>query len=164
MLRHCCVFLLIAGVALAARAKEQVSPQVAIVARMYRDFAWEAVVVDPRPNEPTFMDQSTHVLARYLDPQLVRLVVADRACVARRREICNLDFSPIWASQDPAATGLKVLPGNQSGTVDVLFIYPIDSKPIRLRYEIVDTQSGPRIRDIHYADGPSLLAILRRKN
>lgn len=54
------------------------------------------------------------VLIRCLDPKLVRLLVVDRACSAKRRKISNLDFDVIWATQDTAATALKVRPGLKS--------------------------------------------------
>ena len=145
-----------------AQAEEQVSPEVAVVARLYRDYAWEAVVREPRPREPTFTEQPMEVLLQYLDSGLARLLMADRACAAKSRMICNLDFDPIWDSQNPAASSLRVHPGKHSGSVDVSFQFPC-GEAIGLRFEMTETPSGPRIRDIHYAKGPSLMAILNRK-
>ena len=56
-----------------------------------------------------FVDQPQAVLARYFDDQLVRLWLADLQCAARARAICNLDFSPIWNSQDPVGTVVRNL-------------------------------------------------------
>lgn len=163
MLRLALINLALSAMALCAHAGEKVAPDVAIVARLYRDFAWEVVVAEPRADEPGFIDQPARVLSKYLAPQLVRLLLADRACAAKREEICNLDFDPIWASQDPAATELKVRPGNKAGTVKVTFLYPGTAKPMDLLFELTQTPSGPRIRDVHYSDGRSLVTILRRK-
>jgi hypothetical protein len=47
--------------------------------------------------------------------------------------------------------------------VDVSLRYP-SGEAISLQFEMVQTPSGPRIRDIHYDNGrPSLMAILNRK-
>ena len=162
MLKRLFILLALVISAGSAQAEAQVSPEVAVVSRLYRDFAWEAVLREPIPREPTFIDQSKQVLGQYLDPGLVRLLMADRACAAKSRMICNLDFDPIWASQNPAASSLRVHPGKRSGSVDVSFLYPC-GKAISLRFEMIETPSGPRIRDIHYADGPSLLTTLNRK-
>ena len=163
MRKHLLILLALVMSAGSTQAEEQVSPEVAVVARLYRDFAWEAVVREPKPREPTFIDQSMKVLLQYLDPELVRLLMADRACVEKSTMLCNLDFAPIWASQDPTGASSWIQPGKRPGAVDVSLRYP-SGEAISLQFEMVQTPSGPRIRDIHYDNGrPSLMAILNRK-
>lgn len=143
-----------------ASARDRVSPEVAVVAGMYRDFAWEVIIGEPI-SVPYFIDQPASVLGKYLDRELVRLILADRACAEKSGEICNLDFAPMWASQDPAVTDLMVRPGKKASEVAVSFRNACNSEPIRLRFEMTQTPSGPRIRDIHYAEGSSLLDVLK---
>ncbi|MCL2591527.1 MAG: hypothetical protein FWD67_11835 [Betaproteobacteria bacterium] len=63
-------------------AGEQPSAAVKFIARIYREFSWEVVMMDDEPSirVPTFGYQSAHVMAKYLDKELVALILAERAC------------------------------------------------------------------------------------
>jgi hypothetical protein len=135
----------------------------ATVAQLYRDFAWEAVVEEPPWHGHDLIDQPRAVLLRYFDERLTDLLLADRACASRTHAICRLDFLPIWASQDPAATGLKVLPTQDSSVVVVKFRYPSGGDSIELRYQVLKTKRGWRIDDISQGSRWSLRALLSRK-
>ena len=130
------------------------------VARLYRDYAWEAVVEQPRWRGHGLLDQPREVLVQYFDDALTDLILADRACASRTGAVCKLDFSPIWASQDPGASGLKVSPTTDPTVVAVEFRYPSNAQLIELSYQMIETRSGWRVRDIDYGGGRSLLAIL----
>jgi hypothetical protein len=133
----------------------------AVVARLYRDFAWEAIFAS-RKGEVTFVAQPRAVLDRYLSPELAALVVADRACVQRTKEICRLDFHPVFASQDPGATDLEVSEADRDNVVTVRFSYPGNAKKIVIRHALVKTERGWRIADMRYAEGHTLKGLLRR--
>ena len=139
----------------AVRADEP--PEVAVVSRLYRDFAWEAVLAEPQA--PGLTDQPKAVLQRYFTPQLAGALVADAACASRRREICALDFLPLWASQDPAAQDLTVVQAGP-GLVQVKFATPSSTIATTLQLRVVHTRSGWRVADIIYPSGPSLAELL----
>ena len=81
---------------------------VRVVASLYRDFAWEVLSVGPLGGEPGFIDQPRSVLERYLAPSLVAAIIKDRACVERTGEVCELNFMPLWNSQDASPSDLRV--------------------------------------------------------
>jgi hypothetical protein len=133
------------------------------VAQLYRDFAWEAIVEEPQWPGHALLDQPRDVLLRYFDEALTDLILADRACAARTHSICRLDFCPIWNSQDPGATGLRISPTEDPTVVLVRFLYPSNRQLMELTYHMVETRRGWRVHDIDYGGGMSLLALLRLK-
>ena len=135
----------------------------AVVAQLYRDFAWEAVVDKPEWPGHSLLEQPRQVLARYFDENLAALILKDRSCVAKTHEICRLDFSPMWASQDPGASELKVSPTKDPGVVAVKFRYPGNGSIIELSYRMSKTRIGWRVHDILYSSGSSLLSVLGSK-
>ncbi len=139
--------LALASLASPSTGVAQATP-VGVVAQLYRDFAWEAVMDEPEWRGHSLMEQPQTVLARYFDDGLIALLLADRACVSRTHEECRLDHLPIWDSQDPGATQLKVLGTPDSSVVRVSFRYPSDRTPIELAYHMVRTGRGWRIHDI----------------
>ncbi len=134
----------------------------AVVRRLYRDYAWEARENQPSPGRRTLVEEPGPVLARYFDTELVGLLLEDRACVERTKEICNLDFVPMWASQDPGAEDLRISPTGDPTVVEVSFRYPSDHTPVELSYRLVRTNAGWRIHDIVYEDGGSLRKMLKQ--
>lgn len=133
----------------------------AVVAQLYKDFAWETVA--GHAEKPGLIDQPRAVLTRYFDEGLTKLILEDRACAERSHEICRLDFSPIWDSQDPAASGLKVSATKDPNIVKVTFRYPGNGESMELMYRMAKTGAGWRIHDIAYKSHDSLLTLLRAK-
>lgn len=129
------------------------------VVRLYRDFAWEAVIDTPAVGLD-FLSQSDAVWSRYFSPRLVRLLRNDRECVSRTSEICKLDFSPIWASQDPSAARLKIVPGDTPASVDVQFVYPLNGQLIGMKFLLVRSGARWLIDDIQYGDKERLRKTL----
>jgi hypothetical protein len=152
------IFGLLLAAAASAMGAATLDARVALVASLYREFAWEVVVIEPRA--PTFLLQPEAVLEKYLAPDLLKLLMKDRACATERREICSLDFSPIWAGNDPGAIDLRVTPGAKPGEVRVRFIYPYDKKSVELIYDMVQIGSSWRIANIRAKDW-SLVSILQ---
>lgn len=141
------------------------SEQVRVVAQLYNDFACEAVLSEPRcDNQHALIDQPRASLTNYFDESLTRLWLADRACVERTREICRLDFSPIWNSQAPEGTFVRVLPGADAMHVNVeLLDNRAPQKTRTLQYTLAKTPAGFRIHDINDGAVWSLQALLSPK-
>jgi hypothetical protein len=135
------------------------SPRVEVVRQLYSEFACEAVVDAPGCDEQhELADQPRDVLGRYFDDRLTTLWLADRDCARRTRQICALDFSPIWDSQDPTGTYVRIVAAADSSHVDVALRGPASQGLRKLRYTLVQTASGWRIRDI---DAPSKWSLVR---
>jgi len=139
------------------------SPGLDIVARLYRDYAWEAVVENPVWHGHELLDQPRGVLSRYFDDGLVRLWLADRACEARTHEICRIDFVPMWDSQDPSGSFVDITPTDDSTLVQVELHHPFHPEPRHLNYRMVKTTSGWRIHDISLPGKWSLVDLLSKK-
>lgn len=135
------------------------SEPVDTVYRLYKAFSWEAVIEEPNASTQ-FSDQPGPVLRKFLTPELARLIQQDRQCAARTHEICLMDFMPLWGSQDPAATELKIANGSRRGEVVVSYIYPSNQEKVTLRYLLVRHGNDWRVADIFYGEGASLKALL----
>lgn len=131
-----------------------------VVARLYRDFAWEAVVEAPNWNGHELVRQPRAVLAQYFDDTLVRLWLADRACEARTHGVCTIDFMPIWDSQDPSGSFVSITPTRDSALVHVELRRPYDKDARTLNYRLVKTAVGWRIHDIVRPGKWSLVSLL----
>jgi hypothetical protein len=149
------VFPLFATVAEADLRPSKVNSPDGIVVKLYRDYAWEAVMAAGLDG---LMQQSPPVLKQYFDDNLVALILRDRKC-SDKGDICRLDFDPIWSSQDPAAVDLTVARTNKNNIIKVQFRYPSTNEKIELRYHVTNTVKGWRINDISGKNW-SLLKIL----
>lgn len=117
-------------------ATQAVTDAPAAVARLYQDFAAEAVIDTQDYSIEGLFGRPKATLARYLDDRLVALVLDDRACSARTHEVCNLDFSPMWDSQDPVGTTVKISAIDASRVV--VELHGPDQKARRLTYGMVN--------------------------
>jgi len=149
--------------ALASSAAAQApSGPVAAVAKLYQDFAGDAVIDTPELAPLDLFGRPKATLARYLDDELVALVLADRECSQRKNEVCNLDFAPIWDSQDMVGVTVKIAQGKRPDRVSVELRFP--PKEVRkLTYVMTKTAAGWRVHDIEYDSHESLVAMLRKK-
>jgi hypothetical protein len=120
--------------------------RLAVVERLYQDYAWET---GPRISKRTpFLNEKSSVLTKYLTQSLARLLLEDRKCAERTREICQLDFSPIWNSQDPEGAKFRVVGIGPGNAISVSIVYP-GQKSFTLAFDVVHTDDGWRINDIH---------------
>ena len=141
-----------------------------LVARLYKDFAWQALVSDESAKEvkdvfgQDLAHQPRSVLEQYFDPTLSTLIALDAACAAQTREICKLDFDPIFASQDPNAADVVIKSLNPN-KVRVEYNYPSSQQKIRLDYQLAQIAGRWRITDITYVSlgGPTLKTLLGGK-
>ena len=165
------VFVLVAlslatGSAL-ARSRPQTPPSAtAVVADLYREFAWSALFApDPALRGPRWevvSQQPGKILGRYFEPGLVRLLLQDRACAVRTHGVCNLDFDPIFGVQDSAGASDLSIVGVSEDRVAVSIRYPSLPEPMKLSYMVKHAPTGWRIFDIAYPDGTSLRQLLSR--
>lgn len=132
------------------------------VAQLYRDYAWEAVVEEPDAAALALVAQPRAVLSKYFDDELTALLLKDSECARRTKGICNLSFSPLWASQDPGATDLRVTGTADPATVAVTFRHPGQQAPTKLQYRLRRTPAGWRIQDIVYDEIGSLVKLLKQ--
>jgi hypothetical protein len=140
-----------------------IRPDVATVRALYSDFAEEAIFEEPMSRK-SVMGQPKGALTRFFTPELSALIVQENDCAARAREICNLDFSPIWDSQDPTGATVSIAKRSELGSVVVEIHYP-DKEVRRLIYQLAKGATGWRIADISYSgDRPTLLQLLKHKH
>ena len=104
------------------------------------------------------------MLQQYLDPGLTALIVQDRACVSRRSEVCNMDFDPLFGSQDAAVADFTIR-RESVGRVTVVFTSPSNGEKVRLLFQLSQAGTAWRISDIVYQDlrGASLRKVLSAK-
>jgi hypothetical protein len=160
MINRLLTFVLLATALFAATAEAELRPPKVnspegIVFKLYRDYAWEAVMA---AGYDGLMQQPPRILKQYFDDNLTDLILRDRKC-SEKGEICRLDFVPIWASQDPAAVDLTVEKTNKKNIIKVTFRYPSNKENIELKYRVTNTPKGWRISDIVGKEW-SLLALL----
>lgn len=146
---------------LVSAVNAEIDERIKVVRQLYKDFAWEAIIVSPRNDDVILIDQPREILEKYFDTKLAGLIIKDRECVKNSGgEICNLNFSPIWASQDWAACDLMISLGENPNEVVVKFVYPGDHSKIKIVYKMIKNVSHWRISDIKYSEGYSLVGVL----
>jgi hypothetical protein len=120
-----------------------------VVAKLYKDFAWQAVA----SQEDLFGDDLSHqnksTLEKYFAPALADLLVKDAACRKRLQDICNLDFDLLFDSQDPRVTDLDVST-TSPGKVSVVYKDPVDGKATRIDFDVARVAGSWKITDIVY--------------
>ena len=156
------MLLILASANVASAQRRPMSSQVATVAQLYRDFAWEAVIEEPSFESLGLLDQPRSILHRYFDDRLTELWLADRECQVKTREVCRVDFSPMWSAQDPVASGLKIVQTADSSRVRVTF-RSYRNQTVELTYSMARTERGWRITDIRRGAEWSLRQLLERK-
>jgi len=131
----------------------------ALVTQLYKAYDWETKS-EQAANRRTLVEESREVLAQYFDNKLTGLILKDRACAKKTKEICLLDFPPIWASQDPSVLKKLNISGTNNPEIVLVEIRYEAQKPLKLTYHVAETKAGLRITDIEYSKDSSLLAIL----
>src|SRR5262245_15408984 len=153
--------------ALAVSAAAQPAPAgsaLAAVVKLYQDFAAEAVIDSVEHQPADLFGRSKAAMARYLDDELVALVMADRECSQRKQEVCNLDFAPIWDSQDMIGVTVSIAPGKSADRVLVQLKFPPKNEVRKLTFVMKKTPGGWRVHDIEYDGHESLVAMLKAKS
>ena len=131
----------------------------AVIERLYQNDSWETGDSIPVDRRPLFAAPA-ETLRRYLDSAFVRAVLADRACQVRTQDVCNLDFDPVWDSQDPTGATVHVVPTPDSSIVQARIGYPGANETRVVTYRMRRVGKGWRIADMGGGDWPSLLEML----
>jgi hypothetical protein len=138
-----------------------------IVYKIYQDYGWESLFGSPgegaRVVKRPLVAQPAAVLQQIFDGELTSLLLKEARCLKQTPgALCNLEFSPIFASQDSGASDLTIN-GHDHNKVVVQFIYPSTGQKMQLTYLMRKTPRGWRVVDIVYpAPEASLKTILRR--
>lgn len=157
---HATVGAVLWGLSAWSAAQEPLSPPIAVVTNLYREFAFEAVLEEPVV--AGFAGQDKKGLLRHLTPELTDLLLNDNHCATTTREICRLDFAPLWASQDPSGSTIGIQSSTAPDTVVVRIRQGNHSS--KIHYHLTKTQAGWKIQDISYGKGrDSLKKLLSRK-
>jgi hypothetical protein len=124
-----------------------------VVARLYKDYGWEAFASQYELFGDGLTGESKTTLEKYFSPDLAKLLIDDTACEIREKGICNLDFEPLFDSQDPRITNLEVT-RLSPGKVRVEFKDPTTDDVTRIEFKLVTVGGRWRIADIIYHGHP----------
>ena len=138
--------------------------ETAVVARLYRDFAWQAMASQNELFGADITHRNKADLERYFSPALANLLLRDAACAVRYAGICNLEVDLLFDSQDPRVTDLEVA-RTAPGKVTVTFKDPVDDRTTRIDFDVVRAAGKWKIADMiyHDPDALSLKLLLSRK-
>ncbi len=162
-LLHMSLCLLFCFLVSTARAEGDVASSKGVVEKLYQDYAW--VVLMDNSDLVGLADQPEIELSKYFTASLSSLISKDHKCAEETQDVCNLDFDPIYDSQDPSGTHqLRIEQMNHASEVRVTFLPRWSSPAVtELRFKMIDTPTGWRIDDIYYRDHESIRAILQQK-
>lgn len=127
---------------------------------MYAAYAGDTKDANLGKQKPLFA-ASAVVMGRYLDAELVKAVLADRACAVRAGGECNLSFDPMWDSQDPGGVTVQVVATKDPSVIQARLHYPYQNETRVVTYRLRQVPTGWRIVDMGGATWPSLLHLLR---
>ncbi len=128
--------------------------------RLYRDFAWEVVFAGLPQGATGFAQSPRATLLKYVDTSLARLLIADQTCLARGEGICNLDFAPLWGSQDAQASDLEIAPTSDPTIIRVKYTVTGSDQQVTVDLLMTRIPAGWRVKDIVYEGGNTLKGIL----
>lgn len=142
----------------------QAESEAKVVASLYKNYAWQAFTSQPELFGDRLGSENQATLEQYFSPDLAKLLVEDAACEARTKEMCHLDFDPLFDSQDPRVTDLDVT-NLSPGKVRVQFKDPVTDVVTRIEFKLVLVGNRWRIADIIYNGHPpgSLKTVLSRR-
>jgi hypothetical protein len=140
----------------------ELAPSRSVVEQLYRDYAW--VILFDSPGMVKLTDQPQQELSKYFTSSLANLINKDHECTRKTGDVCNLDFDPIYDSQDPdGAHQLRIEPEGVD-MVHVTFLRRWSSPDVaELQFKMIRMSAGWRIDDIYYKGHESLRAILQQQ-
>lgn len=107
-------------------------------------------------NDKSILESSQHQLEKYFDSTLSKLLINDINCSKKNNAICKLDFDPIYNSQDPEVSSIKIIDNQKS--INVL-LYEKQSKSTKITYFF--DEKTKKIHNIEYENGINLLDIFK---
>jgi len=152
-------FLLLSGAAFSKDAGPT-----SVVYQVYKDYGWQALFSYDRESYQALgrplAYQPKKILVRYFDEELANLLVQNtRWSINHPGDQSDLDFDMIFASQDTAASDLKITDAG-NGKVNVEYTYPPDGQKIKLMFLTRKVKNKWRITDIDYGYKRTLKEIL----
>jgi hypothetical protein len=149
-----------AGSALAAPAEAET----AVVARLYKDFAWQAIAGQTQLFGEDLAHQGKATLEKYFAPGLADLFVKDAACQVKYQGICNLGFDVLFDTQDPRVSDLEITAVGP-GTVAVVFADPASGEKTQIEFKVTKVAGIWKIIDVIYRQPKttSLKQVLSQK-
>jgi hypothetical protein len=130
----------------------------AIVHKIYTEYAWETLEEYPPDKAPLFVAPPA-VLRQYFDSAFTQAILADRACAVRTQGECNLDFDPVWDSQDPSESTVRVVATRDPTVIEARIHHAFEDVTTVMTYHFRRTRAGWRIYDMR---GNRLGSVLRR--
>jgi hypothetical protein len=124
-------------------------PAAAVVARLYKDYGWQAFALQDELFGEDIAHQGQAVLERYFSRELAGQLNQDAECQQRERGICRLDFDILFDSQDPAVADLEVQLLAR-GKVQVRFANPKNGEATVILFLAAPTDGQWRITDVLY--------------
>lgn len=143
---------------------EKAEPGTIVVAKLYKDFAWQAMASQADLFGEDLAHQRKATLEKYFAPALARLLLEDASCQVKHQGICNLDFDLLFNSQDPRVADLEITMASP-GKVSVSFKDPVDEKQTHIDFRVAQVAGAWKITDIIYRQPQelSLKRVLSRK-
>jgi hypothetical protein len=121
-----------------------------VVAWLYRDFGWEALIWH-HFGKDTLVHQPMSVFKRYFTSRLAELIVKDREHATRTKQLGHIDFILIFGSQDPdGISNIRITQKPGTNVVSVLYDYNREKDVMKIDFETVQTENGWRISDMYY--------------
>lgn len=122
-----------------------------VVARLYRDFSWEALISPSFFAKDALANQPVKVLKQYFTSRLAELIAKDTEFEIRTKELGHIDFMLIFGSQDPEGiSNIRINRNAGTNVVSVLYDGNGEKDIMKMHFETVQTGSGWRISDIRY--------------
>jgi hypothetical protein len=144
-------------------------PATGVVYQLYKDFGWTALFAPGKEADSLLgaglLAQPRATLERYFDPALTDMILAEDACVkASPGMLCNLEFDPLFGTEDAAAMDLQIKA--VASTAVVQFIEPSSHSRVRIDYVLIKDGQRWKIHDIVYMtkNRLSLRSVLGRKS
>lgn len=111
-------------------------------------------------NGPIFSRKGKHLLPKYFDAKLTKLIWHNIAETPPDL-VSNLDFDPLFDAQDTKITGFNVgKPKIEGSAATVVVRFKNFDKRTRITFMLSNTGSGWRIHNLVYSSGHDLLKTL----
>jgi hypothetical protein len=137
--------------------------EAAVVARLYRDYGWQAFANQTELFGEDITHQARATLEKYFAPELAALLMRDVACQRKYQGVCNVESDLLFDAEDPAVTDLEVK-RIAPGRVSVEFNDPVTRKTTRIDFQLIQVGGQWKISDVVYKSGAgSLKQLLARE-
>ena len=134
-----------------AAQNKSLSPA-ALVADLYRQHN--------RKHSPFFQTKSRALVNKYFEKSLADLIWKD--ATTSKEEVGALDGDPLYDAQDMDIKKFRIGKSTQEGSkAQVPVTFENFGKPVRIIFRLIKTSMGWRISDIEYAEGQTLLGLLK---